>query len=137
MKTRRGPLKGSKYTGTNPYHFGKILSEARRRKGLTQAELAELLGTSRRVVSYYEREVGNPNIETLSRISQILKVPIERFLDHSDDMKNDTAIPDRGLNRRIEDAQKLPPNARNEIKRLIDSLLKSHGIKRSPANRKE
>jgi len=134
MKKRRGPKKGSKYAGTNPYHFGKVLSAARRKKGFTQAELAELLSTSRRVVSYYEREVGNPNIETLNKISEALKVPIERFLEPQleDNDANETI--DRGLNRRIEEAQKLPSNARTEIKRLIDSLLKSHGIKNQQRN---
>jgi transcriptional regulator with XRE-family HTH domain len=129
MKKRRGPKKGSKYAGTNPYHFGKILSDSRRKKGFTQAELAEHLGTSRRVVSYYEREVGNPNIETLNKISNVLKVPIERFLEQRSGQDDETGTTDRGLNRRVEEAQKLPPNARTEIKRLIDSLLKSHGIK--------
>lgn len=132
MKKRRGPKKGSKYAGTNPYHFGKVLSSARRKKGLTQEELAELLGTSRRVVSYYEREVGNPNIETLNKISEVLQVPIERFLEQQPEPDDEPATIDRGLNRRIEEAQKLPSNARTEIKRLIDSLLKSHGLKEPP-----
>ena len=127
MEKRRGPKRGSKYTGTNPYHFGKILAAARMKKGLTQAELASLLGTSRRVVSYYEREVGNPNVETLNKISEVLKVPIGRFLEQKAEPVSQTI--DRGLNRRIEDAQRLPANARAEIKRLIDALLKAHGIK--------
>jgi transcriptional regulator with XRE-family HTH domain len=134
MKKRRGPKKGSKYTGTNPYHFGKVLAAARRRRGLTQAELAERMGTSRRVISYYEREVGNPNIETLNKISEVLNVPIERFLEQQSHEENERTV-DRGLNRRVEQAQKLPPSARAEIKRLIDTLLKAHGIK-EPAKKK-
>jgi transcriptional regulator with XRE-family HTH domain len=128
MKKRRGPKLGSKYTGTNVYHFGKILSEARRRKGLTQDELAGLLGTSRRVVSYYEREVGNPNIETLTKIANILKVPIERFFEHEQTERIETPV-DRSLSKRMEEAQKLPPSARNEVKKLIAALLKANRIK--------
>jgi transcriptional regulator with XRE-family HTH domain len=130
MKKRRGPKQGSKYTGTNPYQFGRTLAEIRRRKGLTQEELAQLLGTTRRIVSYYERDVTNPSIEVITKIATALNVPVEHFLEHMDKQaqQKPTKI-DRGLSRRCEEAQKLPQNARLEIKRFIDAMLKSYGMR--------
>lgn len=46
----------------------KVLREARRRAGLTQAELAERSGTSQATVSAYESGSKHPSVETLSRL---------------------------------------------------------------------
>jgi transcriptional regulator with XRE-family HTH domain len=46
----------------------KVLREARRRAGLTQAELAERSGTSQATISAYESGAKHPSVETLSRL---------------------------------------------------------------------
>lgn len=48
-----------------------LLREARRRAGLSQAELAELAGTSQSAVNRYERGVVEPSIPTLRRLLQV------------------------------------------------------------------
>lgn len=40
-------------------HLGRILAENRRRKGITQDELAEFVGVSKAAVSKWETEVSH------------------------------------------------------------------------------
>ena len=46
---------------------GPLLADARRRAGLTQAELAVRLGVSQSAVAKLEREDANPTVRTLER----------------------------------------------------------------------
>jgi transcriptional regulator with XRE-family HTH domain len=46
---------------------GKVVREARKRAGLTQAELAERLGISQPTVARLESPRSNPTLSTLSR----------------------------------------------------------------------
>lgn len=127
MKKKKGPKSGTKYHGTNPYHFGMIMAAARRKKGYTQAELAEIVGTTRRAISYYEREAKNPTYDTLKRIADALDVQITRFINPQDKELPEEQE-DRNLNKRFEAAKKLPPDARDQLKKLIDTMLKAHNI---------
>ena len=56
-----------------------LLSEtirvARKEKGLTQTELANLCGVSTTAVSAWERGVAVPRSETLSLLGQVLQIP--------------------------------------------------------------
>jgi transcriptional regulator with XRE-family HTH domain len=47
---------------------GELIRAARRRKGLSQAELARRAGTSRSAVSAYENARRDPSIATLRRL---------------------------------------------------------------------
>ena len=47
---------------------GEVLRAARRRRGLSQAELARRAGTSQPVISAYERGHRDPSTETLRRL---------------------------------------------------------------------
>ncbi len=51
-----------------PTDAATLLSDARRRAGLTQAALAQLSGTSQATVSAYERGSKTPSAETLARV---------------------------------------------------------------------
>ena len=60
--------------------FNEKLQELRRRKGLTQEELAELLYVSRTAVSKWESGRGFPNIESLKAISKTFCVSLDELL---------------------------------------------------------
>jgi transcriptional regulator with XRE-family HTH domain len=123
MHAKHGPAKGTKYIGTNQHHFGKILATLRRKKGLTQIELAGKSGVSKRSITYYERETKNPSVAVLNKLAAALEVSVEKFL-----YGNTEAIAlDRSLSKRFEAAQRLPSTARNDIKRYIDNVAKAYG----------
>lgn len=60
--------------------FNEKLQELRRRKGLTQEELAEKLYVSRTAISKWESGRGYPNIESLKAISKFFSVTIDDLL---------------------------------------------------------
>lgn len=70
--------------------FGPKLKEARKEKKLTQDELANLIGVSSSMISRYEAEKNEPDIETMKKISKVLEKPLEFFLPDSfvADMRN-------------------------------------------------
>ena len=59
------------WEGDRPMNLaGPVIRKARREKGLTQKELAELSGMAQSDISRVEGESGNPSIEILERIAQ-------------------------------------------------------------------
>ena len=60
--------------------FNEKLQKLRKRKGLTQEELAELLYVSRTAISKWESGRGFPNIESLRAISKYFSVSLDELL---------------------------------------------------------
>jgi transcriptional regulator with XRE-family HTH domain len=52
----------------------KILRQEREKRGLSMNLVAERAGLSQQMVSYVEREMRNPTLETLLRISAALEI---------------------------------------------------------------
>jgi len=126
---KRGTKKGARIIGTNKYHFGKQLAVERRKKGYTQVELAQKLGTTSRVISYYERESKNPSLDMVKKIADTLGIKPESLLNLPSNGSNGIEVIDRSLSKKFEIAQKLPSEARNQLKKFIDTLTKAHDIK--------
>lgn len=64
--------------------FNEKLQELRKKKGLTQEELAEALYVSRAAVSKWESGRGYPNIDSLKEISRFFSVTIDDLLSGSE-----------------------------------------------------
>ena len=60
--------------------FNEKLQELRKKRGLTQEELAEYLYVSRTAISKWESGRGYPNIESLKDISKFFSVSIDDLL---------------------------------------------------------
>ncbi len=71
----------------NQVKTGKYIAEKRKKKELTQKELAEKLLVSDKAVSKWERGICLPNIELIKPLSEILDISIEALLSGEDEMK--------------------------------------------------
>ncbi len=60
--------------------FNEKLQELRKRKGITQEELAEALFVSRTAISKWESGRGYPNIDSLKAISKFFSVSIDELI---------------------------------------------------------
>ena len=60
--------------------FGEKLQALRKRRGLTQEELAEILYVSRTAVSKWESGRGYPNIDSLKEIARYFSVTVDELL---------------------------------------------------------
>lgn len=61
--------------------FAEELQKARTIKGITQEELAEMLGISRQSVSKWERGEGYPEVETLINIAKRLSLSLDDLMN--------------------------------------------------------
>ncbi len=128
MPRKRGTKTGTSYKGGHQFDFGQRLYTLRKKKGLTQPELAQKMGSTVRAISYYEREMESPDAALLKQLSQALGVPLKAFLD-AQDAERIEAVPEviRPLKKRL---PKLPTLTRKEQENLvgvIDGFLAKHG----------
>lgn len=65
--------------------FGDKLKRIRLEKGLSQENLADLLGTSKQVISRYERNERTPKLTSAIEYAQKLNVPTNFLLDNEND----------------------------------------------------
>lgn len=59
---------------------GQLIKDARKKAGMTQAELAQKLGISYVGVSQWENNLRNPKYDTLQRIAAALNVPVQQLI---------------------------------------------------------
>ncbi|MBQ7679845.1 MAG: helix-turn-helix transcriptional regulator [Butyrivibrio sp.] len=71
--------------------FSSILKELRTSAGYTQRQLANKLGVSKSVVSYYELLERTPSPDTLIRLSGIFQVSTDYLLGLDDSHRVDTS----------------------------------------------
>lgn len=78
----------------NKHSFGKKVKEAREKMGLTQAGLSELVGISPNFLGDIERGLKLPSIDTLLRLSNILKTSLDRlFVDSLNNILLEESLP--------------------------------------------
>ena len=68
-------------------NVGEKIREYREKGNISQKKLGLALGLSDKAVSAYESGRTLPPLETLSRISEVLDVPLEFFLSDSEEIK--------------------------------------------------
>ena len=65
----------------NPKEIGAFLKQLRSEKGVTQEQLAEILGVSGRTVSRWETGRNLPDLSILVQISEYYQVDIKEILN--------------------------------------------------------
>ena len=65
--------------------FGDILKQLRKQRGLSQDELAALLGTTKQVISRYETKQRVPRLSVVSQFAAKLGVPLSALSGEPDE----------------------------------------------------
>lgn len=73
--------------------FAERIKELRKEKGITQVDLAEAMELSKGTVAMWEVGKREASFETLGKLADYFKVPIDYILGRSDD-RTDTAYKD-------------------------------------------
>lgn len=60
--------------------FNENLKEARVRRGLSQKDIAEEIGVAKSTYSLYESGNREPNVQTIKKIADVLKVSADELL---------------------------------------------------------
>ncbi len=101
--------------------MGDRIREARKHKGLTQEQLAELLDISVESVSHIERGSRLPSMQVFIKIIEVLNVSADYLL--RDSISTGQLFGDNALGRKIE---QLIPKERIALEALIDTYLEYH-----------
>lgn len=78
----------------NNEKFGKLISEARKEKNLTQKELAKILNVTDKAISKWERGKSYPDISLLEPLSEALNISVVELLkgEKTDKKENEDLI---------------------------------------------
>lgn len=103
--------------------LGARLAQLRKNKGITQTELAEMLGISQPMVSDYERGELRLHGELILRLMEILEVSADEMLGVKTDEKRNGKVSNRRLYRRLTAIDRLPKRDQEALLRTIDAFL--------------
>jgi ribosome-binding protein aMBF1 (putative translation factor) len=74
----KNPVVKAEYDALRPeYEVVKTIIKHRLKRGWSQSELAEAIGSRQPVISRLERGESNPSLQTLSRIAKALGVSLQ------------------------------------------------------------
>lgn len=108
--------------------FGKRLLEARKRKGISQDELAKHLGTKGPAIGRYERDEMKPSIEVAAKMAELLDVSLDYLMG-----KTDVLLDGKILNRIIE-IQKLSADEQKTVFSFLDAFLRDTKTRKAYAS---
>jgi transcriptional regulator with XRE-family HTH domain len=111
--------------------FSRNLKLLRKKKGLSQYDLADLTGFSQRMIAHYETHAIQPSLDKIEAIAKALGVKpadllsTENFVDGEiDPSKFDT----RSL-KKLQDILSLPQNDRADLYRMLNRMLRENRAK--------
>lgn len=110
-------------------NFGKRLKKMRKAAGLTQSQLAEELGVSRRIIDYYERESDQPPAYLLADLVKVLGATADELLGIKS-LKQGTPKLGARLERRLRQIEKMSPKAKKQILQLLDTFIEAERLRK-------
>ena len=108
--------------------IGEHIMLLRKQKGLSQAELGKVIGTSGDVIGRYERDVITPSIDVIVNVADALEVSIDFLVGKTKMVLDKQAV------KRLEDISKLPDDNKSFVLNLIDMALRDFKVKKAHAS---
>jgi transcriptional regulator with XRE-family HTH domain len=105
--------------------FGDNVASARKKKGISQEELAKKAGTIAVTIGRYERNEIKPSIDIAAKIAEALDASLDYLVGHSD------AVLEKTLVKKITAIQKLPEEDVKCIHKMIDAFLRDYQAKKT------
>ena len=113
--------------------FAENFTRYRKKKGLSQYDLAELTGISRTMISHYEREGIIPPADKLQSITTVLDIPVCKLFEKTIQMMNSgidlTGIDPRSV-KKFRDILSLQVEDRNDLYRILNKMLRKNQLER-------
>lgn len=101
------------------------LIKYRKLKGLTQQELADLIGLSRSAVAGIESGKNKIYGETLARTAKVLDVSLDELAGLTTGA-SEAEAPSLRLMRRVSEIDKLPESKKKAILKTLDDLIRAN-----------
>ncbi len=113
--------------------FGDNLKGARTKKGISQSQLAELMGIHPAHISRYERNQTVPSIDVVKKFADLLEVSTDMLVYGGEDEKAKNKITDNELLVMFSKAQALDEEDRKCVKSLLKAFLFQKEMKKQLA----
>lgn len=105
--------------------FGKRLQEERKKKGLSQEDIAKHLNTKAPVIGRYERDEMKPSIDVASKLADFLDVSLDYLVGNTDYEL------DKATLKRILEISKFSDKDKEHIFVMIDAYIRDTKAKQS------
>ena len=103
--------------------FGDNLKNARTQKGVSQGQLADMMGIHSTHISRYERNQTIPSVDVVKKLADLLEVSTDVLIYGSEDEKVKSKITDDELLTMFSKAQSLSNEDRNSIKAMLKAFI--------------
>lgn len=97
--------------------FAERLNQIRKKKGISQEELARKIGTHGPAIGRYERGTAKPTIEVATKIAKVLGVSLDYLVGNSDLELNEDMI------ERLQDVNRLPVEDQKMVFSFLDAFI--------------
>lgn len=104
-------------------NFKDTLIRLRKSRGLTQEDLAKIIGVSRGAIANYEKGIREPSFEMLEKIADCFNVSMSELLN--DDQASRLLLYYEKLRPLIEKAMELDDEDRAKLEERADMLLEA------------
>lgn len=98
--------------------FGERLSQVRKKKKLSQADVGKLIGINGDAYGRYERNEVKPTIDMAVKISKALQVSLDYLVGNSD------IEMDKATLSRVQEVTRLPDKEKDYIFVTLDALIR-------------
>ncbi len=101
----------------------------RKKKAVSQRQLATLSGLSQRMISYYETNAVIPPLDKLDRIASVLKCSVAELVDPNLVPKSTAELSTRTL-KKVMLIEQLPPEDQRKVMAYVQDLLEKNQFKK-------
>jgi transcriptional regulator with XRE-family HTH domain len=108
--------------------FGKRLASIRQERGLTQQQLADAAGVTRKMIDYYERRAVNVRTDSLISLSNALEMSVDQLLGLAS-VKKSKPGPKSKLERQMQDVARLSRPQKQFVSQFLETVLASEAAK--------
>lgn len=106
--------------------LGSRIAQLRKDQGITQVQLAEVLGVSQQTITAYEVGRRRIQVSALPLIARTLRVPIEDLLnEHTKTSSKRGPVP--RLQLQLEQVSRLPKAQQKFVSQMLDTVLQQTG----------
>jgi transcriptional regulator with XRE-family HTH domain len=115
--------------------LGERIARLRKEHGITQTQLAQLLGVSQQAVQAYEAGSRSIQVTTLARMAKALFASVEELFGHSSEAGSRKRGPAPKWHQRLEAIDQLPNSQQKVIVQMLDALIAQATTKASNEER--
>lgn len=103
--------------------FSEKLAKLRKRRGLTQQELAQKIGVGIAQMRRYEKGSSSPTLEVIKNIAKTLSISSDELIFDEDEPGIPRKVTDRKLLEQFEMISKLSPHDKDALETVLESMI--------------